>query len=213
MWVNCIPWGMTGHRVVGRLAEQHLTASAQQEVRRILSGYRLEDVSNWADEIKSYDSALSRSLRQWHYIDLQDISQLENPKQAANPSNLKEGLEFVIDHLQKKSYDDDFTEDVLLRLLVHLVADAHQPLHVGNGSDHGGNDCYVRWFSGKWPLRLHNVWDSKLIDTFKLSYSEYALYLDHANQEKIDQWQATSVTDWLRESYQLHAQIYPQKKD
>ena len=211
MWVSSLSWGATGHRIVGALAERHLTDFVQLEIRRVLSGYTLQDISNWADEIKSDGSHFSRLLSHWHYIDLQDESQLDVAIQHAHtkPENLQEALDFVIGRMREKSYDSEFTEAVLLRLLVHLVADAHQPLHVGSGGDHGGNNCYVRWFSGKWPLRLHSVWDSKLIDAFKLSYSEYVVYLDHVDQEKILAWQQASVTDWLRESYRLHAQIYP----
>ncbi|MDZ7827847.1 MAG: S1/P1 nuclease [Gammaproteobacteria bacterium] len=33
-----------------------------------------------------------------------------------------------------------------LRFAVHLIGDLHQPLHVGNGRDRGGNDVRVTWF-------------------------------------------------------------------
>ena len=36
-----------------------------------------------------------------------------------------------------------------LKLIVHLVGDAHQPLHVGNGHDAGGNLCDVKWLKRK----------------------------------------------------------------
>ena len=114
--------------------------------------------------------------------------------------------------MKSKQFDKEFTEGVLIRLLVHLVADAHQPLHVGNGKDYGGNVCYVRWFNSKWTMNLHSVWDSKLIDAYKLSYSEYVEYLNHVKPNQLKKWQNSTVKEWLIESYRLHDAIYPMDK-
>ncbi|HAV93560.1 MAG TPA: S1/P1 Nuclease, partial [Proteobacteria bacterium] len=46
-------WGLTGHRIVGAIAERHLQPDAAKKVAEVLDGYHLQDVSNWADEIKS----------------------------------------------------------------------------------------------------------------------------------------------------------------
>ena len=205
-------WGLTGHRIVGGLAQKHLTHDAQTEVSRVLSGYQLQDVSNWADEIKSDYSVFYKSLRKWHYVDLVNVKQLDDKPDDQWPDNLHRALVFTISSLKNRVFTKDFTEEVLLRLLVHLVADAHQPLHVGNGKDYGGNACYVRWFYSKWTMSLHSVWDNKLIDVYKLSYSEYADYLNHIHPKMVKQWQAASVKDWLLESYRLHEQVYPQEK-
>lgn len=205
-------WGLTGHRIVGGLAQKHITNHARTEVSRVLSGYQLQDVSNWADEIKSDHSVFYKSLRQWHYMDLANEKQLDEQPTDQWPEDLHRALDFTISRLKKRVFTKDLTEEVLLRLLIHLVADAHQPLHVGNGQDRGGNTCYVRWFYSKWTMSLHSVWDSKLIDVYKLSYSEYVDYLNHIPPEMKKQWQKASVKDWLRESSRLHKQIYPQEK-
>ena len=205
-------WGLTGHRIVGGLAQKHITNHARTEVSRVLSGYQLQDVSNWADEIKSDHSVFYKSLRQWHYMDLANEKQLDEQPTDQWPEDLHRALDFTISRLKKRVFTKDLTEEVLLRLLIHLVADAHQPLHVGNGQDRGGNTCYVRWFYSKWTMSLHSVWDSKLIDVYKLSYSEYVDYLNHIPPEMKKQWQKASVKDWRRESSRLHKQIYPQEK-
>ena len=45
-----------------------------------------------------------------------------------------------------------------LKSLIHLVGDIHQPLHVGNGTDKGGNDIKLKYF---WKSsNLHRVWRS-----------------------------------------------------
>ena len=52
--------------------------------------------------------------------------------------------------------------NVALRFVVDLVGDLHQPLHVGENHDNGGNDLQVRWFDR--GSNLHLVWDSGIID-------------------------------------------------
>ena len=60
--------------------------------------------------------------------------------------------------LEKQQYN--------LKMLVHLIGDLHQPLHVGGGDDQGGNNIKVDWF-GK-DSNLHRVWDSDMIDNSNL---------------------------------------------
>ena len=202
-------WGLTGHRIVGGLAEKHLTDNTTLHVRHILDGYKLQDVSNWADEIKSDRSALSQSLSKWHYMEAADPAMIDSKPNNDWPMDIHHALVLIKKRLEHQRFEAPLTEPVLLRLLIHLVADAHQPLHVGNGKDHGANACYVRWFSSKWTTRLHTIWDSKLIDAYLLSYTEYIDVLDHLNEKTIKQWQADSMSTWLKESRALHAEIYP----
>src|SRR5689334_418599 len=61
-------WGLTGHRVVGEIAERHLTAKARKAIKGILGNESLAMASNWADFIKS-DSSYNY-LNPWHYMNL-----------------------------------------------------------------------------------------------------------------------------------------------
>ncbi len=57
--IKSMAWGMTGHRIVGEIAESYLTPNAKKEVLKILGTQSLAMASNWADFIKSdstYDS-------------------------------------------------------------------------------------------------------------------------------------------------------------
>jgi hypothetical protein len=46
-------WGKTGHRVVGEIAQQHLTPKATKKINQLLGGMSLAYVSIYADEIRS----------------------------------------------------------------------------------------------------------------------------------------------------------------
>ena len=96
---------------------------------------------------------------------------------------------------------------VALKFLVHLIGDLHQPLHVGNGVDRGGNDYKVTWFGEE--TNLHRVWDSHLIDLQKLSYKEYSDYLlldiDYGDIRKL---QADSLMTIIYESQVFREKCY-----
>jgi hypothetical protein len=95
---------------------------------------------------------------------------------------------------------------LLLRILVHLVGDIHQPLHVGRGNDKGGNDVKLEWF---WESsNLHRVWDSGMIESMAYSYTELTDKINHPSKDQVAQWQSTSVYDWAHEAMTFRAQIY-----
>jgi hypothetical protein len=61
-----VVWGQTGHRVIGLIAEGHLTRKASRKIEKLLAGKSLAFVSTYADEIKS-DRAYSK-YGPWHYV-------------------------------------------------------------------------------------------------------------------------------------------------
>lgn len=54
--------------------------------------------------------------------------------------------------------------DEALLWVEHLVGDLHQPLHIGDAGDRGGNEVNVYPQSGRYPLNLHAEWDRVLVD-------------------------------------------------
>ncbi|MEP6004613.1 MAG: S1/P1 nuclease, partial [Maribacter dokdonensis] len=67
-FANDMYWSKTGHRVVGEVAEQHLTKKAKRAINDLLEGESLAAVANFADEIKS-DRAY-RKFSAWHYVNI-----------------------------------------------------------------------------------------------------------------------------------------------
>jgi len=95
-----------------------------------------------------------------------------------------------------------------LKFIVHIVGDVHQPLHAGNGEDRGGNDVKVRWFGEE--TNLHSVWDSKLIESRNLSYTEYSHWLGREiNSEQTIAWWTADPQVWIAESTTIRDRIYP----
>ena len=195
-------WGPNGHRIVGRIAENHLTDEAARAVQCLLGPESLAQVGTWADEIRS-DPAWKKA-DPWHFISIDDHETLETT--ARNPDG--DVLE-AMQRFEAVLRDPQATLQAkreALKFMVHFVGDVHQPLHVGRRADRGGNQIEVMWFSDK--TNLHSTWDSHLIDNEKLSFSEFAEFIDHPTLEELKTWQSGTYADWVRESKDLRARVY-----
>ncbi|MBT4885464.1 MAG: S1/P1 nuclease [Legionellales bacterium] len=202
----CYAWGQTGHRVVGKIAENHLSPTAKKTIYSITHGVSLAELSTWLDDIKSDKDY--KKYTTWHYMEITDAASSSSVKKSPK-GNLIYGISFAIDALKHKGKDD--VEP--LAILVHLIGDLHQPLHVGNGIDRGANGCMVNWFGKNRRVNLHRVWDSYLINNRGLSYTELAGFIDNIDDEKVSEIQKNTPVEWALESRKLHDDIYPESLD
>lgn len=195
------PWGANGHRAVGRIAEHHLSEAAARGVAGILGPESLAQAATWPDEIRS-DPSRDRT-HPWHFVELDEGETYDPSKYPAG--NVVE----AIDRFTKVVRDpqaDRTARIEALRFLVHFVGDVHQPLHVGRRGDRGGNNIQVTWFGE--ATNLHAVWDEKILEAEKLSFSELVEFIDHPTPDEVRSWQSGAVLDWVRESADLRARAY-----
>ncbi|WP_258100101.1 S1/P1 nuclease [Marinoscillum pacificum] len=202
MSIQALPWGKTGHRVIGLIAEKHLSKKAKKQIDKVLKDETLAEVANYMDFIRS--DKTYKHMDPWHYCTLPD------GKTYAEAGTPEEGdaivaIQRFTEELKTKKFtegDEAFT----LKLLVHLIGDIHQPLHVGNGEDKGGNDVKLDYF---WESsNLHRVWDSGIIDGQQYSYTEYTDWINHASEEEKAKWQADALMVWIEESKEYREQCY-----
>lgn len=195
-------WGQTGHRVVGEIAQQHLTQKAQNRIGELLEGRSLASVSTYGDDIKS--DPKYKLLNPWHYVNLP--LEISYSDAQTNPKG------DVVMAIQKciakiKDPDESRGEKVFyLKLLVHFVGDLHQPMHVGRQEDRGGNDIRLKWFGQS--TNLHRLWDSHLIDSHGMSYTELAHDMKHLSPQAIDEIQKQPLETWVEEAQSLAKTIY-----
>jgi hypothetical protein len=195
-------WGPTGHRATGAVADKYLNKKARKEIERILGGQSLAMAATWMDEIRS-DSTYDYTA-DWHWVTLQDGQTYEQSEK--NPKgDIIQALEKIITELKSKTLTPE-EETKRVKMLIHLIGDIHQPLHVGGGNDRGGNDVRISWFRNE--SNLHRVWDSDMIDDTKLSYSELAQSLEKPTPAQLTGWQNSSVKDWAYESMAYRKQVY-----
>ena len=195
-------WGPTGHRVVGEIAWSHLNPKARKNLQKILGTESLAMTGTFMDFIRSnkkYDH-----MSPWHYCTVPDGKTYEDVG-APEEGDVVVAINRLMKELDSKEFTDE-DELFALKLLVHLVGDIHQPLHVGNGDDRGGNDVRVEFF---WKgSNLHRVWDEGIIDEQKLSYTEYTQWINHASEAQVTQWQSDDIMVWVAESTSYREGIY-----
>ncbi|MBO9683630.1 MAG: S1/P1 nuclease [Flavisolibacter sp.] len=206
--VKAMCWGQLGHRIVAEIADSYLTAKTKAEIKKILGNESIAMASNWGDFIKS-DTAFNY-LETWHYIDFEKnltYNQFKEVlrKDTGRVDDLYAAINFITKELKKKSLTQE-KKRMYLKLLIHFVGDAHQPLHVGIHGTNGGNDIKVQWFGQ--ASNLHRVWDSDLIEKQQLSYTEYAVYLTHTTAAQRKNWQAEPISKWLYDSYVLAQDLH-----
>ncbi len=199
-------WGPTGHRTVGKIAEKNLSKRAKKKIDKILKGKSLAFVSTYGDEIKS-DRKYSKFYT-WHYINMPLDATYGDVK--VNPKgDLVTGINTCIAVLKN---DQSPAEDkaFYLKLLVHLVGDLHQPMHIGQKEDKGGNTIQVQWF-GK-GTNLHRVWDTHMIEEWNMSYLELADNVDYLSKKQIKTIQKGNIIDWVNEVHKLSNVAYASVK-
>lgn len=200
--IQASSWGLTGHRVVGEVAEQYLSKKAAKQVKKILGTESLADVANWMDFIKSEPSY--DFMGPWHYCTIPDG---KTYAEAGTPE--EKDIIWALDKFKKELMSDTTsleTKQIALKSLVHLVGDIHQPLHVGNGNDRGGNDIRIKYFWAN--SNLHRIWDSGMIDEQNLSYTEWVNKINHPSAAQVEAWQKDTVLDWANESMALRPSVY-----
>lgn len=196
-------WGQNGHRATGEIAHDHLTARAKRQIRKILNGASLAKVSTYADEIKS--DPRFREFGPWHYVNMPNGETVYDPGTANPEGDLLAAMKKCKAVLQDKNASAD-DKEFYLKMLVHFVGDLHQPLHTGRGEDKGGNDIQVKWYSN--GANLHSVWDTRMIESYNMSYTELAANTKKLSKKEIKEIASGDFDSWMYESKALSNDIY-----
>ncbi len=200
--LGLISWGFKGHRAVATIAQKHLTPNTDKVVRALLRGETITDVSTWADE------HAEKATEPWHYINLPlglNHEQFTETVSKQGTDNIYSAI-LKVEAILKDKASTPNQQNEALKYLVHLVGDAHQPMHVSRREDKGGNTIQLQ-FDGK-GTNLHQLWDSRLIDHEGLNDADIVKQYDWANETQIKKWQADSPMEWLWESYQISSELY-----
>ena len=197
-------WGAHGHRIATRVAEARLTPEARAAVKKLLhEGDTLVDIANWADH-EGHDAVPGSAP--WHYVNVPlDAPLYESrfcQKGACVVAKIKEFRSVLADPtalLRERQR--------ALLFLVHLVEDVHQPLHVGDNQDRGGNLTQVQFLNQ--GTNLHRMWDTDLINAIDRNERDW---VDRIGRQlkpgAIEVWSKGEVEDWANESLQIARQAY-----
>ncbi|RNA62456.1 S1/P1 Nuclease [Chryseobacterium nematophagum] len=203
-------WGLTGHRIIAEIAENHLSGKAKREIQKLMGKERLAYWANWPDFIKSDTTGTWKQASMWHYVNIdpqKDFNTFEQHLKAQAGPNLYTQVKTLSNQLKNKNTSEKDKKTALI-FLIHIMGDLAQPLHTGRAEDLGGNKINVTYFGEK--TNLHSVWDGKLLDSQKYSYTEYSKLLDIKSKDTVKQIQSGTFEEWLYDSHIIANTIYAQ---
>ncbi len=190
-----LAWGRLGHALVGELAERHLDPKARTEVAALLADEpdpTLAGVASWADDLRNEDPDRFKATSRWHYINAKGGGcSFEVERDCPDGNCIVVAIEKQRAILADRSQPTEARRDAL-KFLVHLVGDAHQPMHAGNRTDAGGNgfqislrtpiepEAYAKknYVEGVMGTNLHSVWDYYILEARGLKLGAYGDRLD-----------------------------------
>jgi hypothetical protein len=190
-----LAWGSIGHRVVGQVADKHLTPKAVARVSKIMGSSSLGDVANWMDQVRGTPEGAA--MQTWHYESIQACEPRKSTCSDKQCAGAQIGL--VIEALKSGQGD----QLKALRVLVHLVGDIHQPLHAAENADHGANSVKVTNRLCPKPdgtyeqCKLHSYWDNILVKKAMAGRTERAFVSELSQISVSTNGDAQS---WLKES-------------
>ncbi len=198
-------WGPDGHRIVCEIAQIRLLPRTRAIIHQNFNIKYLTLVANWADVIKrgprKPDVLHHTNIEagKWTYDQTRDC-----PEKKCVTEKIRE-FEKVL--ANKRLFY--FARKDALKFLVHLVGDIHQPMHLGNLADRGGNKIDVL-VNGK-ATNLHALWDSGLIFREEETLAQFAEKLDaRTTDDEMREWTRSYVENWSNESRELSVKYgYP----
>lgn len=202
--LNAFGWGQKGHDVTAYIAENHLTPTTYQQINDLLDGKSIVYWSNWLDNAShTPEYAYTKT---WHYKNIDDGVSYESAPLHKQGDVVRAIYEQVNVLQNPESSRDD--KQLALKILVHVMGDLHQPMHMGHASDLGGNRWNIKYFGR--DNNLHSVWDSSIPESaHKWTYTEWQNQIDRVSAEEaaLIIFNGNPET-WGKETYDLCKTVY-----
>ena len=201
--LQALAWGQKGHDVTAYIAERHLTPATQRAIDSLLDGRSIVYWANWLDNA-SYQEPYAYT-KTWHYKNVDDGQRYEEA--PANPAG--DAVTAIRGRIETLSDPRATTADrqLALKILVHVMGDLHQPMHMGHATDLGGNRTRGQFFST--DTNLHTIWDTDLVEAaHRWSYTEWQQQLDRLTPEAEATVISGTVDDWAKQSMDIASDVY-----
>lgn len=201
--LQCLSWGQKGHDTTAFIAESHLTPATKHAVDSILKGKSIVYYSNWLDNAShTPEYAYTKT---WHYKNIDPDETFENAP-VLETGDVVTAIREQVRILKDSASPED--KALALKILVHLVGDIHQPMHMGRRMDRGGNNVKLKFFYNN--SNLHSIWDTKVLESgHNWTFTEWQQQIDRATPEEIAEILADGTPEkWGKECYQIATKIY-----
>jgi hypothetical protein len=198
-------WGAEGHRIVARVAEQLLDARTRAQLRELAGDESLEDASTWLDRERQHLRRTLHGSPAWHYDDRPVCDANEGVERYCTDGNCASR---AFDRYLARLGDRRASREqrlLALHVVVHLIGDAHQPLHAADHDDRGGNQVAVLFGQRRRARPLHTVWDTDFVKRAARGSSEqaFAERLVETHRSDLARLERGGFAAWQAESYGL----------
>ena len=197
-------WGQKGHDVTAFIAENHLTPATYSKVSELLDGKSIVYWANWLDNA-SHTPEYSYS-KTWHYKNIDaGVNYEEAP--LLESGDIVRAIYDQVAILQDSNASKS-QQQLALKILVHLMGDIHQPMHMGHASDLGGNRWTVNYFGR--DTNLHSVWDSSIPESaHKWTYTEWNDQINRTTDAEIALIVFNGTPErWGNETFEICKEVY-----
>lgn len=233
-------WNATGHELVALIAWDHLSRPQREAFTRALGAHpryqkdllqglqpgenpdehAFRDAATWPDVVKGRTHPLERTEdhKNWHYVDYpfdEDGKAGPLPPEAwdgrSTPTDLLQAMQMVTAQLRDPATPPPRVA-IALCWVLHLVGDAHQPLHDVSlfskdypTGDQGGNLIHIR--ADTFPdFNLHGYWDGlegRSLDPTSLRRNADRIEKEHPYDAATAELAETDPKAWAQESFDL----------
>lgn len=194
-------WGNVGHRITGIIAASLLSHSAEQQVQQLLGEEPLSVAATYMDTQRATLAKQWPQAEKWHYDNQSVCQQVPYCTDGHCATRQIERFRTLLaDRNAPRS-----ERALALRLLIHMLGDIHQPLHLADNADRGGNNLHVRLYTGGSRYSLHEVMDTVLLKQLQgnKSITAYTAQLQAQYRNQIRQWQQGDIKTWANEAHTL----------
>lgn len=219
--ISSFGWGRNGHDAIAYIADCNLTPKAKEAISYYLDGKSVVYYASWMDEMRHLEPYNGKLEGHSFAVDENlELRLLENPVNDL-PGGFDDGLyQYIklVESLSGGKYKDMSKEDVAfaIKVIVHLVGDYHQPMHVrylGVESSYRGYQSVFVNFRGQ-KLRYHKFWDNDSITgVHKWNFMEYGYVLGCLNEDQVKEITEGDIKDWCRETARLCRPIHDWVKE
>ena len=197
-------WGQKGHDTTAYIAENHLTPITKAVIDELLDGKSIVYYANWLDNAShTPEYAYSKT---WHYKNIDEHESFEDAK-LLDTGDIVRAINEQSKILKDPSSSRE-DKQLALKIVVHLLGDIHQPMHMGRASDRGGNKHSIKYFGR--DNNLHSIWDTSLPESaHKWSYTEWQQQIDRLSEDDQQVIIGEGTPEkWGKETYEIAKEIY-----
>lgn len=162
-------WGGDGHRIITQIALNRISERAKAFLDSFLDSTKgIINASIWADTEAAERAYPGSSAYHFCNTPYRQCSAFRIDRDCGNYNDnvcivtaLADAIETLVDIEAAKPKRTD-----ALKFILHLMADIHQPMHVGFRHDFGGNSIILDEPEG---FNLHTIWDTWLVEKYAKS--------------------------------------------